>query len=72
MLLMLTFCLGISVFAQKPSDTAVLLANDAVFDYKGPTQATYSRTFTIMIPDKSAEKYSVFSCDVTSGRSKLK
>ncbi len=72
MLLMLTFCLGISVFAQKPSDTAVLLANDAVFDYKGPTQATYSRTFTIMIPDKSAEKYSVFSCDVNNGRTKLK
>lgn len=64
-------CLVRMVSAQNPPE-ARLLRNDAIFEYGGPTRATYSRSFTILIPDKAHSRYALFSCDVNNGRTKLK
>ena len=62
----------VQMVSAQTSREARLVRNDAVFEYGGPTRATYSHSYTIMIPDKAHERYALFSCYVNNGRTKLK
>ena len=71
----IAFLLNFAAFwtiSAQTSQKPVVLNNDASFEYIDETHATYSRTYTVSIPSKDADRFGVFVCNINTAPTKLK